>query len=34
MEAEWTGVLGFTLDGRPLAGAMPAPAYGGRVFVG
>ena len=34
VEAEWTGVLGFTLDGDPLAGAMPNPAYNGRVFVG
>lgn len=34
VEAEWTGVLGFTLDGQPLAGAMPSAAYHGRVFVG
>jgi hypothetical protein len=34
VEDEWTGVLGFTLDGKPLAGAMPNAAYDGRVFVG
>lgn len=34
VEAEWTGVLGFTLDGKPLAGAMPNVVYAGRVFVG
>ena len=34
VEAEWTGVLGFTLDGKPLVGAMPKSAYNGRVFVG
>ena len=34
VEAEWTGVLGFTLDGKPLVGAMPSDAYNGRVFVG
>ena len=27
-------MLGFTLDGQPLAGAMPSAAYHGRVFVG
>ena len=34
VESEWTGVLGFTLDGKPLAGAMPGEAHGGRVYVG
>jgi glycine/D-amino acid oxidase-like deaminating enzyme len=31
VEAEWTGVLGFTADGKPLVGALPARP---NVFVG
>eukprot|EP01050_Picozoa_sp_SAG11_P030725 SAG11_NODE_9221_length_931_cov_3.700721_1_plen_115_part_00 len=34
VESEWTGVLGFTLDGNPLVGQMPRSSWAGRVFAG